>query len=158
MRPTNSTISFTTVLDTLTAALRGAFPERGFVRLCAAPDDRIPEYIAKDGIVLRVRSPAPMRAAGGGRYAPVTNRLVDVIIVTRSYTDAAGEDDRAVYSHIQREERVLNVLHLIPNPAILYEWSSSGEEIARRVRTDKGLLVSVVTLNIQYAPPMDVRI
>jgi hypothetical protein len=135
------------------------------VRVCAAPHDRISEYLAQPGIVVRVRQPEPFALSGAGRYGFQVIRKVDVFVVSTSLVDVGGRDDKATRQHVRREELVVDALCLQPPVGTDYNlragttihWVPGGEDIARTIKTDPGLLRSCLVFQIQYTAPTKVK-
>ncbi len=159
----NST-PFAAVLDAITGRLRAAFPLAGFIRVVAAPENRIPQYKAEDGVTVYVSSPIPIPKNGAGRYGRNTIREIVCIIATQSLVDEAGSDEQAVKAHIAREETVANVLEQVPPATLAYsnrigtliEWTLGGEDIVRQMKVDPGMLISALRFRIQYVQPCTV--
>jgi hypothetical protein len=96
--------------------------------------------------------------SGGGRHDYRVSRIVDVFILTMSLQDPGGRDENAVRGHLLREEEVYDALHDQPPPGtpqnnsipVTFKWVPGGAEIARQVRVDPGMLVSVLSFQIKY--------
>jgi hypothetical protein len=160
----NST-PFADVLGAVLSRLRAAFAQTGYVRCVAAPENRIPQYKAEEGVSVYVSSPQPIPKDGAGRYGRRTMRDVVVIVATQSLLDEAGSDEKAVLSHVALEESVANILEQVPPPTetyanrvgILIEWVGGGEDIVRQMKVDAGMLVSALRFRVMYTAPMKVK-
>jgi hypothetical protein len=163
VRPTPNTLPFSTLLtrfvNRLAAGLTALDPSAPVaaesVRVCAAPDANMPEYLGEPGYVLRVRPPVPSTLSGGDRHAYVVDRVIDVFVVSLNLQDVGGRDDAAVKAHLDAEDRVIDVIHSAPPEAtepigITCKWSPGGEEIVRQMKTNPGLLVSLVPFVVTY--------
>ena len=159
----NST-AFAAVLDVITARLRAVFTQGGFVRVVANPEGQLPQYKAEAGLSVFVSTPRPLPKNGAGRYGRNATRDVIVIVATQNLLDEAGADEIAVKAHIATEESVCNVLEQSPpvgHPAnlrvgTLIEWVEGGEDIARQIKTDPGMLISALRFRVWFVQPMTV--
>lgn len=161
--------SFADILDLavgrLVAGVTGASSRN--VRTAMVPDTVLfgPDYIAEEGIILRVLPPDPQPMAGAGRNGYITERRIDTVITTQNLRDPGGRDDVHVRTHLRREEQVLNVLTLDPpadlpygaHVSYLIKFVPGGAELARRIQTNPGMAVSVLSFVVTYVPPMVVN-
>lgn len=164
VQPSSGGTPFRAVLGAVLGRLRIAFPNAGFVRLIANPEERIPQYKAEDGIAVYVETPRPKPVDGAGRYGRNTFRDIVVFVLTQNLLDEAGSDEQAVLNHVDREEIVSNTLEQTPPPTepyantigILCTWVEGGEDIVRQMKIDPGMLVSALRFRINYQTPMRV--
>lgn len=128
------------------------------IRVCAVPADRMAEYLAQQGLVIRVDPPQPTPGEGHGRYGANVHRTLEVFVVTMNLSDPAGSDERAVILHTAREEAVVNALLLDPPPGSGYghpvgkliRWMPGGYSMTRQVGVDPGLIVSSLPFDVLY--------
>ncbi len=130
----------------------------------AIPEDQLHQYEAQDGLLVHVSTPLPVPKCGAGRYNKRVFRFVTVVILTQSLLDPAGKDLIAVKAHIAREEAVADALDLIGpvgsgtniRTGIICEWVDGGEDIARKIKSDPGMLKGSLRFRIEYCAPMNV--
>lgn len=151
--------------------------DESFVRVVAHPGPDYANYRAERGIALCMSAPQPFTNAGAGRYGLKTTRIVEVHIGTQNLLDPAHNDQIAVFAHLDLEETVVDALHdaspltgyspATSDPAIptgprhiglKVRWIPGGSEIARLVKTDAGLLFSVILFEVEYVPPLQVTL
>lgn len=162
IQPTPGTYRFSELLTRFVNRLAtGLGIDPSVIRVCAAPDANIGEYLSQRGLVVRVRPPVPELLSGGDRHAYITTRVIDVFVLTENLRDPGGRNDSAVKNHLDREEAVIDVIHSTP-PAtterigITCKWSPGGAEIFKQAKTDAGLFVSVLPFVITYRPKLTV--
>jgi hypothetical protein len=151
---------FSTILTALIARIVNGVPSNvgTQVRVVAVPDDRLHEYLAEPGFLIRVRPATPFADSGAGRWGYLVTRQIDVFIITQNLSDPGGRDDLAVAAHCDVEEAVVNALLLIPPLDTTYstavgktiKWVPGGEELVRQMKTDPGLIVSAQSYAIMY--------
>lgn len=159
----SNTLPFATILTRIVNRIAlGMTIDASVIRIVAAPDQNVGEYLSEQGLVLRVRPPVPSPLSGGDRHAYFVDRAVDVFVLTENLQDPGGRSDKAVALHLAREEAVVNSLHMQPPndpnpiPGVTVKWVPGGTEIFRAVKTDVGLLTSVLPFNVTYRARMDV--
>lgn len=159
---TNST-PFADVIDVIKARLTAGVTGAP-VRIVAVPEDQLHQYEAQDGLLVHIGPPVPFPKCGAGRYNTRVSRLVTVVVLTQSMVDAPGEDIAAVKTHVAREESVANALHLIGpvgaaynlRTGVMIEWTGGGEDIARQIKGDAGMLKGSLQFRVEYISPMQV--
>lgn len=151
--------SFATILRAMKSRIVTALATApSLVRIVQPSQDRITEYLAQRGVLLRVRAPDPFAPSGAGRYGYMVQRQVDVFVVTENLSDPGGQDDAATLLHLDREEAVINCLLLNPPVGSGYDqavgktikWVPGGDLITRNLKNDTGTLVSVLPFEITY--------
>ena len=136
-----------------------------FVRVVSVPDEKIPEYVAQAGILVRVRGPEPVSNWGAGRYGLQCFRNFDTVLLTEDLTDAAGTSENAVRAHMLLEESVANVLTLDVGPYGSYNYPvgltvhwipGPDEDITRFIPSDIGMIYSSLSFRAMYVAPLQV--
>ena len=92
--------------------------------------------------------------------------MVDVVVITQSLVDLPGNDVAATDEQLDAQEAVVNALHLLPpvgtatstRVGVKIEWVPGSEDIARQLKTDPGVIVSVLSFRVQYITPCTVYI
>lgn len=131
-----------------------------FVRIVAHPGPDYANYRAERGVAICFQSPEPFTQAGAGRYGLITTRTMEVHLATQSHLDPAENDQIAVVAHLDMEESVVNALHdAAPQTTPVHigvsvRWIPGGAEIARNVKRDQGMLLSVLLFEVKYVPPL----
>lgn len=137
----------------------------GTVRVVVAPNPTGPDYVAQEGVTIRVPVAEPFPQSGAGRAGFVVHRRVEIFVASMSLADPAGEDENGAYAHLDLEELVANAVHDFPNRSpelaklgIKVRWVPGGEEIARQTkRQDTGLMLSVLLFDVEYVQPFGVN-
>lgn len=136
----------------------------GTVRVVASPNPTGPDYVAQEGVTIRVPVAEPFGQAGAGRAGTPVTRRIAVYVVTESMVDEAGSDENAAYAHMTLEETVMNAVRDFPGGdlgqtklGIRIIWIPGGAEIARATKQDPALLTSVLLFDVQYPAPFRVN-
>lgn len=138
------------------------------VQIICKPDDQMNEYLAETGYRIRVFPPDPMSNGGAGRLGVINSRRVIVYVVTESLKDPGGRDEKAVLAHLDREDSVVNAVHLSPPADTEYGFTvslvgdlikhaSGGEEISRLLKVNPSIIVSGIPFDVQYVAPTLVK-
>lgn len=148
---------FSDIIDGIIERIRQTVTT-GKLKAVAVPDDDLHEYTAEDGILIRIRPPEPQTLCGAGRWGMLVQRTVDIIITTQSLGDKAGEDIVALKKHCNREEAVSNAMtHQFGSRiGIQVHWVPGGQDIARQLKRDTGMLTGGLSFRILYTSPMTV--
>lgn len=157
----NST-PFSGVLAVIVARLTAAITDRR-IKTVAVPDNRLHEYTAEPGLLVRIGVPEPIADFGAGRYAKLTSRPVTVVVMTQSLRDQAGQDPLAVAAHSDAEEAVVNALEQQAPGGTPYnlrtgvqiQWVPGGDEITRQMgnKGDPGMILSALVFRVSYVAP-----
>lgn len=163
------TVSFATLLARFRERITSApVLDESKVRVVAAPNDKLVQYLSESCVLLRVRSPSPYPGSGGGRHDYRVSRVVDVVVATTSLLDPGGTDALAVAAHIAREEAVIDAAHDVPPASapptasqltavpVTVKWIEGGEDVARQIDHDAAMLVSVLPFRFEYRAPLTV--
>lgn len=136
----------------------------GRVKIVAVPDNKLHEYTAEEGLLVRPGVPEPLPDDGAGRYSKRTRRTVQVVVMTQSLRDAAGQDPLAVAAHCTKEEAVVNALEQSAPVGTAYnlrtgiqvKWVPGGDDITRQLRGggDPGMITSVLVFRVEYVTPV----
>lgn len=155
--------TFASVLAVVVARLTAGVG--GKIKTVAAPDNKLHEYTAEEGLLVRVGPPEPRPDEGAGRYGKRVLRNLDIVVMTRSLVDQAGQDPLAVAAHLAKEEAVVNALEQQAPVGSTYnlrtgiqiKWVPGGEAITRQIqanRGDPGMLISTLIYRIEYTAPI----
>lgn len=136
----------------------------GMVRVVIAPSPGDAPYRAEAGVHFLVGRAAPYTPSGAGRHAYRTRRTVYVAIVSECLLDVGGRDDEAVRRHLVLEDQVIDCVHDYhpdipsadkPLAEVSIKWADA-QNPERLVRTDEGLVSSVLGFEVIYRHPFDV--
>lgn len=163
----NRSASFADIIDGILERLNTILehsPTDGYVRLVVHPNPDLAEYRAEEGCHVLVFPPEPRTASG--RYDMHVTRPVVVALWTQCLLDAGGFDYEAMKNHLRLEERVVDAVvsghplfstdNDFGGGAVNIRWKPGGNEIARRVRSDTGLVGSALAFDVTYAQPFTV--
>lgn len=166
LQTSTGTVSFTVLVgyvkDRIAAKLG---VEASTVRTCFVTEASIGEYLSQEGVVLRVGSPTPVSSSGGGRWDYRVRRTIYVYVLTACLLDQGGRDDEAFDRHVAREEALIDAIHdtaplgsawNLNRIGVTIKWVEGGSEIARQVKSDAGLNVSVLPFLVEYRAPLTV--
>lgn len=133
----------------------------GPVRVVVTPNPTGPDYVAQEGVTIRVPVAEPNPLSGAGRAGFVVHRRVAVYVVTANLLDEAGSDEQAAYAHMTLEETVADAVHDLVDASttrlgIKVRWVPGGAEIARGTKQDPALRTSVLLFDVEY--PMAFRV
>lgn len=129
------------------------------VSIVASPDVKNGAYRAEPGLYLVVGTPAPQPTPGGGRYNTQSKRVLQVWVVSMNLTDPAGADEAALAAHWAMEDAVLDALIDGKSQSEKIgvgsgvHWLPGGDEVRRQVKTDLGILLSIMLFGVEYQAP-----
>jgi hypothetical protein len=137
-------------------------------QIICAPDDQMNDYLGEPGYRIRVSPPESVPMTGAGRHGYISERRVDVYIVSESLADPGGQDEKAVLAHLAREDSVLDALLLTPPIGLassftvtqvgdLIKHVPGGSQITRQSKTNTGLIVSGMPFAVTFVPPTRVN-
>lgn len=130
----------------------------GAVRIVIAPSPGDAPYRAEQGVHFLIGRATPFTPSGAGRHAYRVRRTVYVVVVTECLRDVAGRDEEAASDHLTLEDQVIDCVHdrhpsLPDTDKVLAEVSikwADVQEPQRLVRTDEGLVSSVLGFEVVY--------
>lgn len=149
--------AFSVVAGQIVARLADVMP----AYLEAAPNPKDAVYKAEAGLHIRFGPPQPFPNGGGqGRYGLRVVRPFQVWVVVENLSDPAGRDESALAQLWAAEEAVVNALVTGKADAekigvgSSVQWSEGGDEARRAVKTDVGIILSVLAFTVEYMAPV----
>lgn len=135
--------------------------------LVCAPDDKMADHLGEPGYRLRVSPPQPGPMSGAGRGGYLTERRVEIYVITESLADPGGIDEKAVVAHLNAEDAVVNAVLLSPDSTLPYGTTVTlvgdlvkhipgGDPIGRMLKQNPAIIVSSVPLSVMYVPKIKV--